>query len=250
MIRTKREEIAEREARIVDLALSILDREGIAAIDMGAIATELGMTRGTVYNHFRNKEAILLALAIHAVEQRLALFEAAAMLRGSPRQRMAAIGVASDVYVDRFPGLQRMEHQIRHDAVWERTSPEQRNVLIHCEGRCMHTVTGIVRDAVASGDLVLPDGQRAEDIVFGLWSMTFGGTLLEVTSPSLSAVGIGDPRQAIRRACNTLLDGLGWQPLYEPAAYEAWIAEVRAALERIPPLSAGQALARGSKCRS
>ena len=145
--------------------------------------------------------AIAIEAAIVAVERRLELFHRAAMMRGRPRERVAAIGIACEVYVNQFPELFRIESIIRHDAIWEKTSSERQEVLRNCEGRCMHTVAGVVRDAVAGGDLELARGHGVEDIVFGLWSLVFGGMLLELTSPSLADVGIGDPRQAIRRNC-------------------------------------------------
>ncbi len=223
----KQQEIRQRESRILDLARPMIAQGGVAALSMEAIAHELRTAKGTVYNHFRNKEEIVLALAIVAVERRLELFHQAAMMRGRPRDRVAAIGIACEVYVNQFPELFRIESIIRHDSIWEKTSPERQEVLRTCEGRCMHSVAGVVRDAVAGGDLEVAGAHGVEDIVFGLWSLVFGGMLLELTSPSLADVGIADSRQAIRRNCNALLDGLGWQPLYQADAYQAWVAHVR-----------------------
>jgi hypothetical protein len=114
--------------------------------------------------------------------------------------------------------------------VWEKTSPRRQEVLRNCEARCMHAVAGVIRDAVAVGDLSLPRTSGVEDIVYGLWSLVYGSLVIEMTSPSLSDIGIGDARAALRRNCNAMLDGLGWQPLYEPAAYARWVESVREAL--------------------
>ena len=244
MIRNKKTIIQEREARILELALSAVEREGVAAISMEAIAAELEITRGTVYNHFRNKEDILLALAIQAAEQRLSIFEHTVMMRGNPRQRMAAIGIACEYFADRFPGLLRIEYQIRHDMVWEKTSTERQDILKQCESRSMQTVTGVVRDGVASGDLRVQDPKLVEGIVFGLWSLVHGGMLLELTSPSLSALGIRDSRLAIRAGCNALLDGFGWRPLFDPTDYENWVQQVQQSFATFSPLTTAEVLAR------
>ncbi len=241
---TKQAEIREREARIVESALPMVGQGGISAISMDAIAEQLGVTRGTVYNHFRNKEEIVLALAILAVEQRLEVFQYAVMMRGCPRQRLAAIGIGCEFYANAFPALLRVEYQIRHDLVWEKTSTERQELLQNCEGRCMHTVAGVVRDAVAEGELELSDSHSVEEIVFGLWSLVHGGMLLELTSPSLSDVGVRDARRAIRAGCNALLDGYRWHPLHDPAAYEKWIATVRKNFENFKPLTAAESMAR------
>lgn len=244
MITSKKTEIRDREARILELALRTLETYGVAAISMDAIAAELQITRGTVYNHFRNKEDILLALAIQAAEQRLSIFEHAVMMRGNPRQRMAAIGIACEYFADHFPGLLKIEYQIRHDMVWEKTSVGRQELLQQCETRSMQCVTGVVRDGVASGDLEIADARMVEGIVFGLWSLVHGGMLLELTSPSLSALGIRESRMAIRAGCNALLDGFRWKPLFEPQEYEAWVRQVQQCFEAFRPLTTAELLAR------
>lgn len=233
----KQIEIRERERRILELACPVVVARGVTALSMEAIANELQTAKGTIYNHFRNKEEIVLALAIAAMEQRLQLFHFASMLRGGSRERVAAIGIACEVYADRFPAAFQIEAILRHEAIWEKTSAERQGVMRTCESRCMHVVAGIIRDGVASGDLNLADADgmpatsQIEEIVFGLWSLVHGGMLLERTSPSLAEIGIASARRAIRRNCNALLDGLGWQPLYDHRAYESWIEQVRRDLD-------------------
>jgi hypothetical protein len=95
----------------------------------------------------------------------------------------------------------------------------------------MHVVAGVVRDAVSCGDLELQSIQTIEDFVFGLWSLVQGGLLIEATSPSLADVGILNPRQAIRRNCNALLDGVGWMPLFKREHYDRLTHTIEAHLE-------------------
>lgn len=227
----KKQEILDRESRILDLARPMIASGGLSALSMEAIAAELKTAKGTVYNHFPNKEEIVLALAIQAVECRLRLFNQAALMRGRPRERVQAIGIACEYFVDRHSELFSIEQIIRHDVVLDKTSTRRQEVLKSCEGRCMHAVAGVVRDGVACGDLACADSHAIEDIVFGLWSLVYGGMTLEATSPSLRDIGILDARGAIRRNCNAMLDGLQWQPLYDPKKYKAWIAKVQKALD-------------------
>lgn len=237
----KQRMIQLRESQILDLARPMIAHGGLAALSMDAIAHELQTAKGTIYNHFPNKEEIVLALAVQAVDRRLELFNQAVMMRGSSRQRIAAIGIACEVYVDVLPELFRAEQIIRHEAVWGKTTGKRQEILRNCEGRCMHTVAGVVRDAVAAGDLQLDATYRIEDIVFGLWSLVYGGLVLEATSPSLVDVGIVDSRAAIRRNCNSMLDGLNWQPLYAAQPYAIWIQQVHDDLVANCPPTAGGA---------
>lgn len=48
---------------ILDAALVLFDEQGYAQTSINAIAQKIGATRGAVYGHFANKEAILAALA-------------------------------------------------------------------------------------------------------------------------------------------------------------------------------------------
>jgi len=233
----KQRMIQRRESQILDLARPMIAAGGLAALSMDAIAQELQTAKGTIYNHFPNKEEIVLALAVQAVDRRLDLFNHAVLMRGSSRQRIAAIGIACEVFVDHLSDYFRAEQIVRHETVWGKTSARRQEVLRNCEGRCMHTVAGVIRDAVAAGDLQLLDSHCVEDTVFGLWSLVYGGLLLESTSPSLADVGISDARAAIRQSCNAMLDGLHWLPLHAPEPYALWITQVRHHLIALCPES-------------
>jgi AcrR family transcriptional regulator len=231
----KQREIREREIKILDLARPMIAAGGITALSMEAIAAEIRIAKGTVYNHFANKEEIVLALAVQAVEQRLALFNHAVLMRGKTRERVAAIGLACEFYADRYCEFFQTEILVRNENLLEKTSPRRQEVLRTCEGRCMHAVAGVVRDAVACGDLELAPSHSVEDIVFGLWSLVYGGLMIEATSPSLADVGIQNARLAIRQNCNAMLDGVRWRPLYNAEQYQKWADKVSKNLHKAFP---------------
>jgi AcrR family transcriptional regulator len=69
------------QTRIVDVALSIVDADGLAALSMRAVAARLGVTPMALYFHFKNKAELLDALMqrviadIHLPEQQNASWE-------------------------------------------------------------------------------------------------------------------------------------------------------------------------------
>ncbi|TWU58070.1 hypothetical protein [Rubripirellula reticaptiva] len=71
--------------------------------------------------------------------------------------------------------------------------------------------------------------------MFGLWSLTYGGMMIDSTSPGLGKVGVRDILAAIRRNCNAMMDGDGWTPLYHAASYRKLVTRVRATLLRQIP---------------
>ncbi|MEO1529662.1 MAG: TetR/AcrR family transcriptional regulator [Planctomycetota bacterium] len=231
----KQVEIQTREARILQLALPMVARGGLAGLSMDAIASEMEYAKGTIYNHFSCKEDVLLALAIRATETRLQLFNLAVTRDGPARDKMVGIGVACEEYRLRFTDFFRIESMVRHEAIWEKTSEQRREVMQTCEANCMGVVAGVAFEAVAAGDLQVPEGRSVQDVVFGLWSISYGGMIIDETSPGLDQIGITDTHAAIRRNCHALMDGFGWQPLYDAEADRKLVRSIRAMLKRKLP---------------
>jgi AcrR family transcriptional regulator len=226
----KQREIQQREGRILELARSMIVEQGYHGLSMDRIAEALEYSKGTIYQHFSCKEEVLMALVNQALERRLGLFRRAATLRGRPRERLVAVGLAAELFFQLYPDHFQVEHVIRLSSVQDKTSEERRGFLETCEASCMEIVSGVIRDAVACGDLTLPDGFGPESLAFSLWAITFGGNSIAASSPSLAKLGIQKPFDVIRSSCNALLDGFGWRPLSSelalPTLYGRIAAEV------------------------
>lgn len=231
----KQAEIRTRETKILSLARPIIASGGLSGLSMDAIARKMKYTKGTIYNHFGCKEEILLALAIQASETRVALFDTAQSSQQSSRDRMAAIGIACEDFRTRFDDLFRIESMVRHATIWEKASEERREVLMASEARCMSLVASVGHDAVDQGDLKLARGEKVEDMMFGLWSLTYGGMLIDASSPGLQRLGIRDTFKAIHRNCNALMDGFDWQPHYDPPQHRKLTRRVRQTLQKQVP---------------
>ncbi|MEM8944320.1 MAG: TetR/AcrR family transcriptional regulator [Planctomycetota bacterium] len=225
----KEREKQEREAKILQLARGMLSDAGYLGLSMDRIATQMEYSKGTIYQHFQNKEEIILALANEALEKRLEMFEIAATWSGAScsRDRMAAIGAAAERFVEKYPQHFGVEQIVRSASIWEKTSEERRHIMHTCEGRCMQIVGGIVRDGLAHGDLELPASRSAEDVVFGMWSLNFGAYTIVTSSESLEEIGILNPIAALRHNQNLMLDGYNWRPLYNEKNYDATMDQVK-----------------------
>ena len=248
----KQLEIRQRGSKILDSAFPMVREGGLAAVSMDAIAKVMKCTRGTIYNHFPNKEDVLLALATRAVQRRMHLFQFATTLGRGSREKCAAIGIAAEVYADLMPDEFAIEQITRHDPLWQKTSPKRREVLRLSEHHCIAGVGGVIETAIQHGDLPIPRGisknELVERLVFGLWSLVYGGLVLEATGRTMSGpatsgsltleshgderskdscMAISDPRSAIRRNCNALLDDADWQPLYDVKKYNALLRRLR-----------------------
>ena len=66
----------ERPAEILDAALKVFAQKGFAAARMDDIAREAGVTKGTIYLYFENKEAVFKSLVREAVGTTIATIAA------------------------------------------------------------------------------------------------------------------------------------------------------------------------------
>ncbi|MDZ4852061.1 MAG: TetR/AcrR family transcriptional regulator [Pirellulaceae bacterium] len=226
----KQREVQDREAQILMLARPILLREGYQALSMDRLAGLMEYAKGTLYNHFPNKEEIVLALAIESMELRFQIFEAASMLSTKSRIRLMGIGAACELYTQQYRDHFAIEEWIRNSTIWDKSSTKRQDLIRHCESRCMGVVAGIVRDGVVHGDLKLRDGLSAEEMIFGFWSLNYGSQVLAATSPSLASLGIPDAPKAIRHHCYTLMNGFDWKPLLVFDEHNQMMDELRAKL--------------------
>ncbi|MGE0529251.1 MAG: TetR/AcrR family transcriptional regulator [Bdellovibrionales bacterium] len=217
----KQREIQEREGKILDVARTMLVEGGYHGLTMDRIAESLEYGKGTIYNHFGCKEEIIIALVNQTMVKRTDLFRKAATFRGLPRERLCAVGVASELFMEKFPNHFKVEQLIRSSSLWEKTSEERRFAIYTCESTCIGIVGGLVRDGIAQGHLKLPANYSPEELVFGLWSTYYGAFTLVSTGASLPTLGIHDPLAAIRRLIHASLDGFHWEPLSHLHDYDA-----------------------------
>ncbi|MEL7498932.1 MAG: TetR/AcrR family transcriptional regulator [Planctomycetota bacterium] len=209
----KKQQMLEREERILAVARPIIVQDGYHGLSMERIAAEVEYSKGTIYNHFSCKEEIIIALAIQTANIRVELFKRAAQFKGSSRFRMVAIGYAAEKFVRDYPDFFLFEQILQIPSVRSKVSEKRQNVVDNCEVQCMTVVTGIVRDAIAAEDLELPPGFSPEKLVFGMWALTSGGFTIASSSESLRHIGLENPFDLISDHTATLLDGFGWSPL-------------------------------------
>ncbi len=222
----KQREIQDREQQILALARPILVREGYQSLSMDRLAADMEYAKGTLYNHFPNKEEIVAALAIESLELRRKIFEAAATCSPHSRYRMTAIGCACDLYARECQSHFAVEQMLRNAVIWEKSSKKRHALIQACELRTMSIVAGVVRDAMAVGDLMLPAQMTAEEFVFGFWALTYGSHTLISSSPSLPEIGVNNPVRSIRYHGWTLMNGYGWKPLVSFEATEQIMLQV------------------------
>lgn len=217
----KAREIRERELLFLEVAQRLLLERGYHGLTMDRIAEATEYSKGTVYLHFKCKEEVIIALAKRGLERRLALFERASRFPGNPRERMTAIGEASDLFTRLYAGQVRVFQIMNAEAVTQKVSEKYLTELKAIVRRTLSIILEIMHDAVGLGDLTFRDGRSPEELTFALWAITEGGYGVATGWIPLEEVGIYNPMPMVINACILLCDGYGWRPLSTESDYIA-----------------------------
>jgi AcrR family transcriptional regulator len=216
---SKRRDYQRAEAELLRAVRHLIHDGGFNELCMARIAEVTGYTRKTVYNHFANIEDAVVAVCLQSVARRADLVSRAALFRGSSRERMSGIGsVAREV----LPHHQR--HEVLLSAINMDQVPEDRRRRLRAqEDRLIAIITGVIRDAVAAGDLELPSQLTPEQLALTLAQMEVGPTVLALRGWGLGGYSSEDSLEVFAYTVTLLLDVLGWRPLSNEFDYGASI---------------------------
>lgn len=188
---------------------------------MERMAAAVGVSKGTVYQHFSSKEDLLAAVLLRSADTRARLFERAASFRGTSRERMGAVGTAAELFFSLYPQHEQAERAIKASSISEKIDSKRASGLESCTFRCFGVATGIVRDAIASGDLELGPDQTVEQVCVGLWNLYTGAFLMRDLENFIDEPIVADPMPILMANAQVFLDGFGWGPLSHEHDYGA-----------------------------
>jgi len=188
--RRARERANTRE-RIIEAALHVLETEGAAALTIRRIATDVEYSAPVVYQHFANKDALLLELVSHGHRLVLEQFRQAAEEPDIDR-RMARI--ASE-YV-RFAGVHAHLYEVMNGTA---VGAEERR---RAAEPAVEVLKGLLTTWSDAHDVTLGDPDEACEI---LWGTLYGMASLGHDG----AVGNQRARRLAEQAIHAIL--LGWR---------------------------------------
>ena len=207
-------EVALRDRLFLETAKRIVVEEGYHALTITRLADEMRLSRPTVYERFSSKEGVLAELALNCQREVLALLQETARIEGRPRERLIALGEALRLYSQWFWENMQITTLIREQSVAQRMSEQQRQRISEQDEAVFTGLVRIVEEAVAAGDLTLPEDTCPEALCLAIWSMFTGGfTAARGAVPYAEKIGIGDTIAELVANAQRLFDGYGWQPL-------------------------------------
>ena len=211
---------ADREQELLDLAISIINEEGFAALSLEKLTAKSKYSKGTIYNHFTSKEDCLLSLSIRAVGSIMELFYRAIVFDGSLREKAVAIHYAYQLYARLEPTLFMAVLSSKAPGMREKVLPEKLAILDSHEDTINKFSDQMFRSAITNGDLELPSHLSIETLYFSNWAMSFGTNMLVMNAPESQLVNRLNSNTLVLQNISILMDGMNWKPLSKDWNYQ------------------------------
>ena len=194
--KTRHEALRTREA-ILDAAIEVFHARGVARSSLTDIAERIGMTRGAVYGHFRNKTEVLAAMLERNRYPWDTLASAAEQATpDDPLQALAASLTGMLEHVTRDPQRLRVLTILFHrmELVGENAAMFERIHAARSEAE--RTIGRLLRSAVARGQL-----PASLDLAFAQRYLLIGLT------GAMAEMALEPERWAMRADARRIVDG-------------------------------------------
>jgi AcrR family transcriptional regulator len=161
---------------VVDLALKIVDEEGVEAVTIRALAKRLGVSHAAPGHHFPDRDALLASVATEVFRRFADALEAAARDEPDPAARLIAVGVAYVRFGAQHPSYLRL--MFGHGSHGDRAPPD---CMAAEAARAYAALTNAVRDVVGA----LPETPGlADELAYEAWSLVHGMVMLWIDGPA------------------------------------------------------------------
>lgn len=204
-------ELENRENDLLRVARRLFLTKGIDGLTMERLAAGTNYSKGTIYQHFSSKEDVLAALCLESSRIRYALLERATLFKGCSRERALAVAKADYIVYRLHPDYWRVEQLTDILSLTAKISPIRRASLDALVERCAGIAIGIIRDGIASGELVLPAGLTPEKFLLALLGLTRGLYIMNSDEALLRNWSADDPSTQ-EQLLSCTFDGFGWRP--------------------------------------
>jgi AcrR family transcriptional regulator len=185
---------------LIGAGLEILDREGIGAVTLRAVASRAGVSHAAPAHHFGNLKGLMTALAAIAFGRLYESIEAAmAAARARPAERLRAASRGYVGFAQRNPGLFRL---MFNSALLDCDDPE----LLRAAARAYEQLLSIAAPAAA-----LRGGRSADDVnavAMQIWCTVHGFSHLLLEGQIAPPPGGGEPVSRLPDLAELLLGGL------------------------------------------
>lgn len=211
---SKREQNRAREAGLLDTAKRLAGIDGFLSLRLADVASEAGVSIGTFYSHFENKEDLILGLAQLAWQQREITIMA--WLNESdldPTQAVVGLPLIDFLFSQRNPELFAAEQLASTPSILGQASDLRLQSLSLVHKRIMDRITDAAKSSINNGGFDRwPDvHEQARTIDRAIWSLMTGSSFIQQVESRLTGESdIGSIPDFARHHCCAMFVGLGW----------------------------------------
>ncbi|MBP2020007.1 AcrR family transcriptional regulator [Symbiobacterium terraclitae] len=138
----------ERRSEIIATAQQLFTQSGYAAVSLGQIADEVGVTKSALYNHFASKEALYAEVVCSLMAS---IAEAIRRVADAPLSTAERLREIAGHALVRIPVRSRIDEMMRDVA--EHLSTEERALVTTAHGQMLDAMTAVMQRGVDAGEL-------------------------------------------------------------------------------------------------
>ena len=199
----KQREFERREQEILDAALGLCSGPDWESVTVEQIATEAGVGKGTVYNHFVSKDELLFRLMIRFYEGLLDELRAGLTDGDATRQFREIIRYALDYHV-RHPEYRYVVLYCERVDFRERAAPEWRDDLRALDRSFEEWGIPLIQRGMDGGEF---RARPVHDVLLGLHA-AFKGSLITLWAGEDWCPHQGEPQMMIAAMTDFMMAGL------------------------------------------
>ncbi len=151
---------------ILDTALALIDKTGVENLSLREVARQLGVTTAAPYHHFKDREALLVQIAIQGYEMLLARLEEARASAKAAQPEIAAESKAYLAFAHEHAALYSV--MFSSEVAGKNEYPELRRTA----DLCFHLVCASIAQAGGCSKKTIPK------VALCVWSMLHGLAML------------------------------------------------------------------------
>jgi AcrR family transcriptional regulator len=155
----------ERREQILQAALQIFARKGLAAARISDIAAAAGLSYGLVYHYFHDKEELFVELVRRAVGGGVQVTRTALDAKGPPLERLHAL---CEEMVEGIRDHPEYLLLVIHAITQESLPAEGRESIARLSEQTYQNLTALIRECQAAGQVVSGDPRELAELYFAV----------------------------------------------------------------------------------
>lgn len=223
-----KQRIKQREETILLAALHLIEEHGFGALTMEQLARQAKCTKGTLYNHFINKEDLLCELGTRYSEKQMTYYRRIEGDSLNSRERVLGLFLAYQIFAFLNRSLFSCVLQIQSNAQLQRASPTRLATYREAEMQLVMCIVSAIQYGIDQGDIPKKHKTNILQLAFTGWATTFGNIALMLSSQGAFLTQQADREAQLFNATQFMLDGLQWRPLSIEKEYQKSWKEIGA----------------------